>query len=159
MHVIKERGYDDIYKKFLILNYSDYKQKDWYYSINISPYWSKSRLVIINRSFLTSNDNYKKIKLPIDLIIHDECHTITNISTRKYYHYINSTNPLCKILGFSATPCLDFPPFQKILSSYSIYNAYKDNVIVKPIIHWFKSEDNITKINVIKNVYELIKLL
>jgi hypothetical protein len=66
---------------------------------------------------------------------------------------------LCKILGFSATPCLDFHPFQKILSSYSIYDAYKDNVIVKPIIQWFKSDDNITRINIIKNVYELIKPL
>ena len=156
---IKERGYGDIYKKFLILNYTDYKQKDWYNSINISHFWSKSRLIIINRSFLTSNDNYKNIKVPIHLIIHDECHTITNISTKKFYQFINNTNPLCKILGFSATPCLDFPPFQKILSSYSIYDAYKDNVIVKPIIHWFKSDDNITKINVIKNVYELIKTL
>ena len=159
MKKIKQRGYQDIYKKFLILNYTDFKQKDWFNSINISKFWAKSRLIIINRGFLTSNDNYKKIKVPIDLIIHDECHSITNISTKKFYQHINTTNPLCKILGFSATPCLEFPPFQKILSSYSIYDAYKENVIVKPIIHWFKSEDNITKINIIKNVYQLIKTL
>jgi len=156
---LREKGYDTIFKKFFILNYTEHKQHDWYYSINISHFWGSSILVIINRSFLTSNDKYKKLTVPIDLIIHDECHTIVNQSTRKFYEYVRHFSPQCKIIGFSATPSLYHYPFQKILTSYSIYDAYKEDVIVKPIIHWFQSNESISKKKIIQHVFQLIQKL
>ena len=54
--LLKERGYEDVFKKFHILNFSSHKQQDWYNSVNTSRFWGKSTLTIINRSFLTSND-------------------------------------------------------------------------------------------------------
>ena len=30
---LREKGYDTIFKKFLILNYTEHKQPNWYYSI------------------------------------------------------------------------------------------------------------------------------
>ena len=39
-------------------------------------------------------------------------------------------------IGFSATPDLKYTPFNKVLSNYSIYDAYCDNVIVKPCVKW-----------------------
>jgi superfamily II DNA or RNA helicase len=153
---LKERGYEDVFKKFHILNYSDHKQQDWFNSVNTSRFWGKSTLTIINRSFLTSNDKFKKININIDLIIHDECHTINNQSTRDYYSYMLQKYPNVKVLGFSATPNTNFEPFQKILSNYSIYNAYIDDVIVQPTIHWFKSDENMNQDLIIQNVKILI---
>ena len=154
--LLKERGYEDVFKKFHILNYSDHKQQDWFNSVNTSRFWGKSTLTIINRSFLTSNDKYKKVNINIDLIIHDECHTINNQSTRDYYSYILQKYHDVKVLGFSATPNTNFEPFQKILSNYSIYNAYIDDVIVQPTIHWFKSDENMNQDLIIQNVKVLI---
>lgn len=154
--ILKERGYEDVFKKFHILNYSDHKQQDWFNSVNTSRFWGKSTLTIINRSFLTSNDKFKKININIDLIIHDECHTINNQSTRDYYSYMLQKYPNVKVLGFSATPNTNFEPFQKILSNYSIYNAYIDDVIVQPTIHWFKSDENMNQDLIIQNVKILI---
>ena len=154
--LLKERGYEDVFKKFHILNFSSHKQQDWYNSVNTSRFWGKSTLTIINRSFLTSNDKFKKINLNIDLIIHDECHTIVNNSTREYYNYMLEKYPNIKVLGFSATPNTNFEPFTNILSSYSIYNAFVDDVIVQPVIHWFKSDDNMNQEIIIQNVKTLI---
>ena len=154
--LLKERGYEDVFKKFHILNFSSHKQQDWYNSVNTSRFWGKSTLTIINRSFLTSNDKYKKVNINVDLIIHDECHTIINQSTRDYYNYILNKYPNIKVLGFSATPNTNFEPFTNILSSYSIYKAYIDNVIVQPIIHWFKSNENMEQDLIIQNVKTLI---
>ena len=154
--LLKERGYEDVFKKFHILNFSSHKQQDWYNSVNTSRFWGKSTLTIINRSFLTSNDKFKKVNLKIDLIIHDECHTIVNNSTREYYNYMLEKYSNIKVLGFSATPNTNFEPFTNILSSYSIYNAFIDDVIVQPVIHWFKSDDNMKQDIIIQNVKTLI---
>ena len=156
---LKENGYDSIFKEFHILNFSDYKQHDWYTSVNSSQFWGKSTLIIINRSFLTSHEKYKFIKIPIHLIIHDECHTIVNKSSRLFYDYMLNHFKNIKALGFSATPHLEFKPFQKILSSYSIYQSYKDDVIVQPIIKWFKSNDSLNHIEIIKTIYSLVQQL
>ena len=133
--LLREKGYEEIFKNFQILNYSKKKQSDWYNSVNSSKYWNKSTLTIINRSFLTSNDKYKKINIDIDLIIHDECHTIVNNSTKEYYDYILKMNSKIKVLGFSATPNTNFEPFNKILSKYALDNSYsliiqKKNIII-----------------------------
>lgn len=156
---LKEKGYDDVLRDFLVLNYSENKQDNWYNSVNTSKFWDKSVLIIINRSFLTSSEKYKKINIPIDLIIHDECHTIINNSTQEYYKYILEKYKEIRVLGFSATPNIDYDPFKRILSSYSIYNAFKDDVIVQPIIKWFNSDENISKDDVIENVSKLVSNL
>lgn len=156
---LKENGYHHINSMFQILNFSHIKSKEWVNSVNCSKFWNKPTLIIINRSFLTSNEKYKLIKIPIHLVIHDECHTIVNKSTRSFYQYLYETNPDVKSLGFSATPNIQYAPFKKILSNYSIYQAYQDNVIVQPIIKWFTSFDNMKTIEIIKTIYHLIQKL
>lgn len=154
---VKNIGFTDIYKKFNILEYHNIKQKDWTNSINCAKYWNKPALIIINRAFLTSCENYKKISLSLGLIIHDESHTIINNSTQKFYNYFLEKYKNLKCIGFSATPCLDYSPFKKIISSYSIYKAFIDNIIVPPKIVWFNSDYNSNEIA--KTVRELISEL
>ena len=142
---LRERDFGEIFHKFNILNYSNYKLSSWYNSVNSSIFWNKPVLLIINRAFLTSNENYTKIKIPFHLIIHDECHTIVNKTTRQFYDYLldenNNTNIKVKCIGFSATPNQSYDPFKKIITSYSIYDAFIDNVIVPPKIKWFSCDD------------------
>ena len=154
--LLKERGFENVLKEFHILNFSSHKQQDWFNSVNSTRYWNKPSLTIINRSFLTSNDKFKKININIDLIIHDECHTIVNKSTRDFYEFILERFKNIKIIGLSATPNTNFQPFNNILTTYSIYNAFMDDVIVQPVIHWFKSDTNITQETIILNVKSLI---
>jgi len=138
---LRERDFTHIFKKYNILNFSEFKLTNWYESVNSSIYWNKPVLLIINRAFLTSSEKYNKIKLPFHLIIHDECHTIVNKTTRDFYDYIYEKNPNIKCIGFSATPDLTYEPYKNIISSYSIYDAFIDNVIVTPKIKWFSCDD------------------
>lgn len=140
---LKERNFDIIFQKFNILNFSAFKLSDWYNSVNTSIYWNKPVLLIINRAFLTFHNKYKKIKIPFHLVIHDECHTIVNKSTKDFYEFLlsNPKNPSVKCIGFSATPSLLLEPYKKIITSYSIYDAFLENVIVPPKILWFSCDD------------------
>ena len=138
---LKERNFNHIFQKYNILNYSNFKLSNWYNSVNSAIYWDKPVLLIINRAFLTSNDKYKKIKLPFHLIIHDECHTIVNKSTRDFYDFILNHCNIPKCIGFSATPNLEYEPYKNIITSYSIYDAFIDDVIVPPKIKWFTCDD------------------
>ena len=142
---LKKKGYYNFIKSFNILNYTINKQKDWYNSINIGKYWNKPILIIINRAYLTSQIKYEKIKNNIDLIIHDECHSIINKSTQKFYNYILKKFDKIKCIGFTATPELEIKPFDKTISKYSIYDAVCDNIIVNPRIMWLTSNDIIHK--------------
>jgi hypothetical protein len=137
---IKERNFNEILKKFNVLNFSENKSSTWYNSVNTAKFWSKPVLLIINRAFLSSNKNYMKIKLKIHFIVHDECHTI-NKSTKDFYEYIQNINNSIKCIGFSATPNLEYKPFDNIITTYSIYDAFIDNVIVQPKIKWFTYND------------------
>jgi len=89
---VKQRNFLNIINRFNVLNFSDYKLDNWYNSVNSSKFWNKPFLLIINRSYLTSNNKYNNIKLPIHLIIHDECHSIINNSTKTFYNYILNNN-------------------------------------------------------------------
>jgi superfamily II DNA or RNA helicase len=153
---IKDRNFTDILKKFHILNYTEIKQKDWFNSVNTAKFWSKPVLLIINRAFLTSNDKYKKIKLNFHLIIHDECHSITNKTTQMFYSHILNNLIIPKCIGFSATPNLEFEPFKKIISTYSIYDAFLDEVIVPPKIKWFTSNDSLSQTDILLSIKEII---
>jgi len=157
---LREMGFGDLLKIFHILEFYEKKNKNWVESINATRFWNKPALIIINRAFLTSKDNYKKIGVPISFIIHDESHTIVNQSTRDFYNFMLEKNPMIKCIGFSATPCLDYKPFHKIISSYSIYDAFVDNVIVPPKIVWIKSMNCLmNKLELGKTIRMLIKEL
>lgn len=152
---ISSNGYGEILSKFNILKYYEYKQKDWYNSVNINNFWSnyligaKPYLLIINRAFLTNNMNYKKINNKIDLIIHDECHSIINKTTREFYNYILAkNNPKC--IGLSATPNTDFIPYKKILTKYTIYQACIDKIILPPKIYWINCENTLKDVEYLK---------
>ena len=138
---LKDREFYHIHKTFNILNYSENKLSKWYDSVNSGKFWSKPVLLIINRAYLTSSENYKKIKLHFNLLIHDECHTIVNKTTRDYYEYILSRQIIPKCIGFSATPNLSYDPYKNIITSYSIYDAFIDKVIVPPKIKWHSCDD------------------
>ena len=101
---IIKKGYKNIFKKFLVLNYSIEKPKNWMQNINSCSFWKKPMLIIINRAFLVSKKKYEKINININLIIHDECHSIVNKTTQEFYNFIKIKNPDVKCIGFSATP-------------------------------------------------------
>ena len=143
-NTIKEKGYHDIFQKFLVLNYTEKKPKDWYSRFNSAAFWKKALLLVINRAFLVSQNKYQKINIPIDLIIHDECHTIQNKTTQQFYTYMKQINPKIRCLGFSATPYLEKEPFNVVLSKYTIYDAYCDKVIVPPKIKWIKTSEKLS---------------
>lgn len=136
---VEARGYKHILKKFFVFDYSREKPADWSSIVTTSAFWGKPLLIIINRAFLVSGQNYKNIKIPIHLIIHDECHSITNKTSQEFYAHMCAANPAVRCIGFSATPVLQ-TPYSSIISKYTIYDACKDRVIVPPRIVWFKSE-------------------
>tara|TARA_B100000123_G_scaffold256944_1_gene220519 strand:+ start:11068 stop:13962 length:2895 start_codon:yes stop_codon:yes gene_type:complete len=151
---LKEKGYNDIHKIFLIIDYTENKSSDWYDKVNSATFWKKPILLIINRQFLVSQQKYKKLKLDINLIIHDECHSIQNKTTKEFYEYIMMKNEDVKCLGFSATPYLEYIPYKNIISEYTIYDAFCDDVIVAPKIKWVESKENLTNtdlLNICKN--------
>ena len=147
---IKNRNFTHILKNYNVLDFSQYKNDKWYDSLNSAIFWGKPYLCIINRQYLTSQNKYQNIKNKVSLIIHDECHSIENKSTQDFYTYIeNKFKP--KIIGFSATPEIKYP-LENILSKYSIYNAFLDNVILPPKIVWLKSENKLQS----KDIYDSI---
>ena len=92
------------------------------------------------------------------MIINDECHSIKNNTTKKFYEYILSKYKDISCIGFSATPYLEYEPFKNILSEYTIYNAYCDKVIVAPKIKWLSNNilDNEEILEICqKNINEL----
>ena len=150
---ILKNGFQNTIKKFNFLNFVNYKSDNWYDSLNSSKFWNKPYLCIVNRCFLTSKNKYTNIKNPIHLVIHDECHSIENKTTQKFYEWLIHINELkfkiqTRIIGFSATP-ERIKPLNKILTKYSIYDAFKDNIILPPRIVWLKSEKNPTNIHLL----------
>lgn len=141
--VLKERHFESIPQTFLIMNYSEVKPAKWVEDVNSSRVWGKPKLILINRAFLTSGEKYTRLSLPIHLVIHDECHSIGNATTKAFYAWLTQYSPSTRIIGFSATPKLE-PPFTRLLSQYSIYDAVQDRVIVPPHISWITSSTEIT---------------
>jgi len=137
-----ERGFKDILKGFNILDYANKKSATWYDSLNSSAFWGLPFLCIINRCFLTTKNKYEHIKRQIDLVIHDECHSIENNTTQQFYTWLQQHTPSVKIIGFSATPEY-IKPLNNLITSYSIYDAYCDGVILPPKIVWVKSENSV----------------
>ena len=136
---LRERGYEDVYKTFLVVDYTENKSSKWYEQVNSATFWKKPLLLVINRQFLVSQEKFHKLKLPLHLVIHDECHSVQNDTTQKFYTWIQEQHKDVRCIGFSATPNTDIKPFNNIISSYTIYDAYCDDTIVPPQIKWIES--------------------
>lgn len=145
---LQKRGFHRfLQKSFQVVNFSEQKNPNWYESIHAAKFWGKPILVVINRAYLTSGEKYRHIKLPIHLVLHDECHSISNETTQTFYQWLVKENhPEARCLGFSATPCVDtglkINPFQRVISQFTIYQAcVEDDVIVPPLIEHYKVKD------------------
>lgn len=138
---LNSRGFAAIYKTFLLMDYSVTKPADWIHQVNSAQIWRKPMLIVINRAFLTSSLKYQALRAPLGLLIHDECHSITNATTQAFYSWLRSTHPATRCIGFSATPTLTHTPYTSLLSSYTIYDAAQDGTIVPPRIVWLKKEE------------------
>ena len=88
--IIKERGFDSILKKFTIIDYVSVKKTKWYDSLNSTKFWGKPFLMYYKWSFLTSQKKYQNITNTIDLVIHDECHSIENKTTQNFYSWLSN---------------------------------------------------------------------
>ena len=140
-HVLQQKGFHKTLKHFLVYDYTSQKPSDWTQHVNANRFWPKPALLIINRAFLTSQLHYHALQLPISLILHDECHSITNATTQAFYTWALKTFPFVRCIGFSATPILHIQPYTRLISKYSIYDSVCDGVIVPPTILWFTSSD------------------
>ena len=159
--VLKSRNFNSTVKQFLVYNYSLRKTSKWTEEVNTSKFWNmwnKPTLLIINRAFATENKGYERLSLPFDLVLHDECHSVSNKSTTEFLSWIQTQNTKIKCIGFSATPTL-VSPYQTVISKYSIYDAFCDNVIVEPKLVWFKSTDPIKTPTLIECIKRSIEVL
>lgn len=144
---------NNLKETYVILNYSKEKPKNWTKIINKLD---KPYLLFINRAFLTSKENYKNITNNISFIIHDECHSINNETTQNFYNYMRIIN--YKVIGLSATP-LRIYPFEKILHTYTLYDALINKDLVQPKIIWLTKETSLNNIEIIHEINIIIKEL
>lgn len=156
---ITTKGYTDVLKKFLIHDYVSNKPADWVSQVEQACIWKRSQLVLINRAFLTSQERYKQLRRRIDLIIHDECHSIINKSTQTFYaHLMQKQGPATRVIGFTATPNTSHEPLNNVLSYYSIADAVHDKVILPLRIHWLKSHNKVTDKNIKDSLKQILEL-
>ena len=161
--ILKTRGFQKIIQQFNLLDFVNNKPDNWFDSLNSSSFWGKPFLCVINRAFLTSKSKYEKVLKPIHLVIHDECHSIENNTTQQFYQWLQKVNQNkfkieTRIIGFTATP-EKIEPLNKIISQYSIYDAYLDDVILPPKIIWVKNQTNPPLKDIIKIIQSYIKKL
>jgi hypothetical protein len=154
---LKSRGFS--LRSFLVLDYTVQKPADWVQHVNSATIWRKPLLILINRAFLTSATKYTQLRLPIHLVIHDECHSITNTTTQAFYTWLLAAHPTVRTIGFSATPTLTHAPYTQLLSSYTTYDAVKDGVIVPPRILWLKKEGGVGDAEVQQVLQKLVATL
>ena len=137
---LEEKGYSSLLRQFIVFDYSRNKPESWASNVNSASAWKKPILVIINRAFLVSKHEYTHLRIPFHLIIHDECHSVMNKTTQDFYSHMLARPDPPKCLGFSATPVLEYEPFKKIQSKYTIYDACVDGIIVPPKIAWLSNQ-------------------
>jgi superfamily II DNA or RNA helicase len=147
-YTISNAKYELNYEKFRQLKYGNYLNL-WNYSIyNLAddtidrktllknlPSINKTldkKIFLINPQFITINDRYKLLPKP-DLIIHDECHSVSANNTSKFLTYF--VNKQTNIIGLSATP---IRYINKSENRESINRIYTSNII--------SSYENITAI-------------
>lgn len=89
----------------IVFRYDKNKSIRWE-SIGMAAVWNRPRIVITTRAFLTFGNRYTSLnnRDEIDLILHDECHTVTNRSSLRFYEWAMKHYPKVVRVGFTATP-------------------------------------------------------
>ena len=163
-NVWRDLGYLNLYD-FNLINLVSVKKQNWTDFEEYKDYdKSKINLIIINRAFLVSADKYKKIKkeLSPQLILFDECHSITGFTVSNFLNYAKKEWN-SKVIGFSATPIrntknkkiqnLDklieifpssIPNKLNLIVNYNILNAIKDGICCPLNFVWFKKTSNLS---------------
>lgn len=129
---------------------------------------SHKKIFLINPQYIMKNENrYKQLTNP-DLIIHDECHTITGINTYNFLTHFKNMNSV--IIGLSATPIRslknqhnyniikDIYGVDKeinVISSYESITAIIHHAILNIEIFWFESQLNDNAINNRNNKFNI----
>ena len=147
---LSERGYSQLQDSYLVTNIADTHIYKWWEKVNQSTIWGKPILLIANRPYITYNSSFKKLGIKFDLVIHDECHSIINTSTQLLYKHLSSANEKCNFIGLSATPNYENPWINKCLSTYSLYDAVRDNIVVPPVIRWITCDSKLNDVEVIR---------
>ena len=118
---------------------------------------TKKRIFLINPQFVISkiNNSYKLLPTP-NLIIHDECHTITGLYTFNFLLYFKQLGSV--MVGLSATPVRYLKSLENynllksiysndrqnqqinIISSYEYITAIINNDILNFEIYWFEAQ-------------------
>lgn len=144
---------------FEIINFVTEKPKCWYSLIDKPS--DKQKIILINRAFLTRNNNYKKLSKAPGLIIHDECHSCVNKSTYDCFDFLKKKFKNVPIIGFSATPLrigktngdhnesrlvnifCDKNNDKKLelLTNYNIIYSIERGWILPPTFYWFSYEN------------------
>lgn len=145
-----QRGYKHLFDKFIVINYAGRKNSQWVDNVNSAMIWNKPILLVINRAYLVSSNNYQKLRAKFGLVIHDECHSVSNKTTQAFYDFFMKKQEDLRCIGFSATPLSGQKPFDKTLSSYTISDAFKDGIVVKPVIRWVNYSEKLSQLDIIK---------
>lgn len=146
----KQLGICDL-TKFDIIDRCTIKKKDW---VEILKSDVKPILLVINRAYLTSKQEYKElIKNDIQLVLHDECHNTGSTQCFEFLKYCKEIGT--KIVGFSATPLRtgknDVSKLKEIygndgalnlLTDYNMIFAISKGLILPPEFYWYEIEKN-----------------
>ena len=153
--LLRRSGLLDL-NQFQMINLITNKNPNWTDEINQDT--GKTKLIIINRTFLTKNQKYQEILYlysPV-LVLHDECHSSANISSETFLKYAKSEWET-RLLGFSATPIRigegkNENTINKVREiygsgdkiniylSYNILSAVKDKICVPLKFVWYRGQ-------------------
>ncbi len=131
---------------------------------------NKMKILIINRAFLTKNEEMMDIE-NIGLIIHDECHNMTNM-TFKFLEKNKKRG--VQIIGLSATPIKSYIDDEykmnteyltveriryiygmNLISNYGMIRSIKEGLIEEPKIEYYEYMED--KRENIDNIYKIIE--
>ena len=170
----KQKGYLDIWSYDIYDLSNDNIKKKIMDNMETIKKSTRKKIFIINPQYI-ANKNERFLSLPIpDVIIHDECHTITGDMTEKFLkHYKNNNHT--NFVGLSATPIRyikqqpNYDIINKIFSNniipYENITAIKANIILNIEIFWFdyikavKEKEKEEKYNTINLTKCIIKIL
>ena len=144
-------------------------------NIEIIKRCNRKKIFLINPQFIINRNSKKYELLPIpNLIIHDECHSISGNYIYKFLEHYKNLN--CKIVGLSATPIRNIKNqknYDKIKSIYSLsnqINLISNYEVIKAIVNkdilnieifWYEVNGDVQQninscIETIKNVLPIL---
>ena len=134
----------DIPQGFIVCDLVKNKNSDWTSAVGSALCWRRPVVVAVNRAFLVSQTRYLGLaKVPLGLVIHDECHSGTGRTMQDFYAWLQSSHPSVSVIGLSATPpgakAAAHPALARIASRYSIYDAVRGGTIVPLRMYWLGS--------------------